>query len=72
MREEEKVRIRAEMDGVMQDAGWTGTFAEFLNFLRTDPRFYAKTPDQLLKEAAARMPPQRAWPSTTMCLTLRA
>ncbi len=29
-----------------------GTFAEFIHFLRTDPQFYATTPEQLLKEAA--------------------
>ena len=29
-----------------------GDFAEFLEFLRTDPRFYAKTPEELLKQAS--------------------
>ena len=32
--------------------GFDGGFAEFLEFLRTDERFYAKTGDELLKEAA--------------------
>jgi len=45
-------RIRAEMEAVMRGTGFTGTFAEFLEFLRTDARFYAKTPEQLLKQAA--------------------
>ena len=45
-------RIRAEMDSVIRQTGFTGDFAAFLEFLRTDPRFYAKTPDELLKEAA--------------------
>jgi uncharacterized protein (DUF885 family) len=45
-------RIRAEMDQVAKDAGWTGSFAEFLTFLRTDPRFYAKTRQELLEKAS--------------------
>lgn len=48
----EVARIRAEMNKVMKDAGFKGTFAEFLEFLRTDPQFYAKTPDELLRYAA--------------------
>ncbi len=48
----EVARIRTEMDRVIAEVGFKGSFAEFLQFLRTDPRFYAKTPDQLLKEAA--------------------
>jgi uncharacterized protein (DUF885 family) len=45
-------RIRADMDDVIRRTGFEGDFAAFLTFLRTDPRFYAKTPDELLKEAA--------------------
>jgi uncharacterized protein (DUF885 family) len=45
-------RIRREMDEVVRKTGFKGTFAEFLEFLRSDPRFYAKTPDELLKQAA--------------------
>ncbi|HXV13256.1 MAG TPA: DUF885 domain-containing protein [Candidatus Krumholzibacteria bacterium] len=45
-------RIRAEMDQVIAKAGFKGTFAEFLNFLRTDERFYVDTPEQLLKEVS--------------------
>ncbi len=45
-------RIRSEMEQVIEDTGFEGSFAEFLNFLRTDPQFYAKTPEELLKEAA--------------------
>ncbi|MBI1392824.1 MAG: DUF885 family protein [Alphaproteobacteria bacterium] len=48
----EVARIRKEMDGVIKDAGFKGTFAEFQNFLRTDDQFYAETPEELLKEAA--------------------
>jgi uncharacterized protein (DUF885 family) len=45
-------RIRGEMDRVIEKVGFTGTFVEFLEFLRTDPRFYAKTPEELLMRAA--------------------
>jgi len=50
--EKEVARIRAEMEAVMAEAGFEGSFEEFLAFLRTDERFYAKTPEGLLKEAA--------------------
>jgi uncharacterized protein (DUF885 family) len=49
---EEVARIRAEMDGVVRRAGFAGSFADFLKFLRTDPRFYAKTPEELLSRAS--------------------
>jgi uncharacterized protein (DUF885 family) len=45
-------RIRGEMTDVIASVGFRGDFGSFLRFLRTDPRFYARTPDQLLKEAA--------------------
>ncbi len=45
-------RIRAEMEEVIAKTGFEGTFAEFLAFLRTDERFYVKTPDALMKEVA--------------------
>ena len=45
-------RILAEMRGVIRDVGFEGTFAEFLDFLRTDERFYAKTPHELRAEAS--------------------
>jgi uncharacterized protein (DUF885 family) len=45
-------RIRAEMEAVIREVGFEGGFEEFLSFLRTDPRFYAETPDELLKEAS--------------------
>ena len=32
-------RIRAEMDGVIKETGFSGSFPEFLTLLRTDPRF---------------------------------
>ena len=48
----EVARIRAAMETEMRAAGFQGSFAEFLTFLRTDPQFYATTPEQLLREAA--------------------
>lgn len=45
-------RIRREMEAIVREVGFRGTFAEFLTFLRTDPQFYATTPEQLLREAA--------------------
>ncbi|HEX4097238.1 MAG TPA: DUF885 family protein, partial [Caulobacteraceae bacterium] len=51
--EKEVVRIRAEMDAVIKETGFKGSFAQFLAFLRTDPRFYAKSREELLEKAAA-------------------
>ncbi|MEL0656085.1 DUF885 domain-containing protein [Pseudoalteromonas issachenkonii] len=48
----EVARIRGEMEAVIEEVGFKGSFAEFIHFLRTDPQFYATTPEQLLKEAA--------------------
>jgi len=40
------------MEKVIASTGFTGSFADFLKFLRTDPRFYAKTPEELLMRAS--------------------
>jgi len=48
----EVARIRAAMDSVRRAAGWTGDHKSFIQFLRTDPRFYAKTPRELLEKNA--------------------
>src|SRR6202521_998073 len=45
-------RIHGEMLGVMRQVAWKQGLPEFLEFLRTDPRFYARTPEELLKDAA--------------------
>jgi uncharacterized protein (DUF885 family) len=45
-------RIHAQMLAIMAELKFKGDFAQFLTFLRTDPQFYALTPDVLLKEAA--------------------
>lgn len=48
----EVARIRHEMDAIIEEVGFDGDFAAFTDFLRTDPQFYAETPEALLKEAA--------------------
>ncbi|HJS16424.1 MAG TPA: DUF885 domain-containing protein [Rheinheimera sp.] len=45
-------RIRSEMDALIKETGFKGSFTDFTKFLRTDPQFYAKTPRELLKEAS--------------------
>jgi uncharacterized protein (DUF885 family) len=49
---EEVQRIRAEMEAVIEEARFDGSFAEFLEFLRSDPQFYAQTPEELMRYAA--------------------
>lgn len=48
----EVARIEAEMQNVMREAGFAGSLAEFIAFLRTDPQFYARTPDELMMNSA--------------------
>jgi uncharacterized protein (DUF885 family) len=45
-------RIHREMEAVIGKTGFTGAFREFVDFLRTEPRFYADEPAALLKEAS--------------------
>lgn len=44
----EVARIRAEMEKIITDLEFKGSFADFFYFLRTDEQFYAKTPRQLM------------------------
>jgi uncharacterized protein (DUF885 family) len=44
----EVARIRQEMEEIMKQTGFRGTFKEFLTFLRTDPQFYYTKPEDLL------------------------
>jgi uncharacterized protein (DUF885 family) len=46
-------RIRSEMDKVIAQSGFKGSFAEWLRYLRTDPRFYAKSREELIEKYAA-------------------
>ncbi len=48
----EVARIRAEMADVIRETGFEGSYGEFLDFLRSDPRFYPKTAQELLERAA--------------------
>ncbi|MFK8022223.1 MAG: DUF885 family protein [Pseudomonadales bacterium] len=48
----EVTRIRSEMNAVIEEVGFEGSFAEFLKFLRTDPQFYATTAQALMERAA--------------------
>ncbi len=48
----EVAAIRGEMDAVMRAVGFRRDLPAFLAMLRSDPRFYAKTPDELLRQAA--------------------
>ena len=44
----EVARIKEEMQKIINDLGFKGSFADFLKFLRTDEQFYPKTADELL------------------------
>jgi uncharacterized protein (DUF885 family) len=48
----EVARIDAEMRKTMTDSGFKGSFEDYLKFLKTDPQFYAKTPDELMGVSA--------------------
>jgi uncharacterized protein (DUF885 family) len=48
----EMAKIHAEMIAAMKASGFKGELPEFLKFLRSDPQFYAKTPEELLTRAA--------------------
>ena len=49
---DEVKRIRAEMEVVQQKVGFAGNFRQFIEFLRSDTRFYVQTPEQLLEKTA--------------------
>jgi uncharacterized protein (DUF885 family) len=49
---EQVAKIHAQMLQTMDETGFHGSFAEFLHFLRSDPQFYAKTPQELLDRTA--------------------
>ncbi|WP_298809913.1 DUF885 family protein [uncultured Sphingomonas sp.] len=44
----EVARIDRDMKATIAQTGFKGSFPQFLAYLRSDPRFYAKTPDELL------------------------
>ncbi|QQQ03630.1 DUF885 domain-containing protein [Lysobacter enzymogenes] len=45
----EVARIRAEMEKIRAEVGFKGSLAEFFHYLRTDPKFFYKTPAELLE-----------------------
>ena len=45
---EEVKRIRAEMEKTLEGINFLGTLDQFLGFIRNDPRFFYKTPEELL------------------------
>lgn len=49
----EVARIDADMKATIERTGFKGSFVEFLAFLRSDPQFYARTPDELLSFSAS-------------------
>lgn len=48
----EVARIEQEMMQVLKEVNYKGSLQDFIQMLRTDPRFYPKTPEELLKEAS--------------------
>ena len=45
-------RIKNEMMDVLKVVNFRGTLQEFITYLRNEPKFYAATPEDLLKEAS--------------------
>ena len=45
-------RIRNAMQKIVDELNFDGDIDAFIHFLRTDPQFYAKTPEALLKQAS--------------------
>ncbi len=52
---DEVARIRSEMESVVKGAGFAGTRADYVTKLRSDPQYYAKTPEELLQRTGALM-----------------
>jgi uncharacterized protein (DUF885 family) len=53
-------RIRKEMDALIASTGFRGSFADFSEFLRTDPRFFYDRPEDLVagyRDIAKRIDP---------------
>ncbi|HKI00923.1 MAG TPA: DUF885 domain-containing protein [Thermoanaerobaculia bacterium] len=57
----EVARIRKEMDGLIAATGFKGSFEEFGQFLRTDPRFFYDQPEDMVagyRDIAKRIDPE--------------
>lgn len=48
----ENARIRAEMQAIVDKVGFDGDLDAFVEDLRTNPKFYAKTSDELMRHVA--------------------
>ncbi|PYK29861.1 MAG: DUF885 domain-containing protein, partial [Verrucomicrobia bacterium] len=48
----EVAKLHQQMVDAMRESGFKGEFPAFTQFLRDDPQFYAKTPQELLNRAA--------------------
>lgn len=48
----EVARIRAAMEAIIAETGFEGSFEEFTDFLRSDPQFYATSPEDLIEKAS--------------------
>ena len=48
---QEVSRIKKEMKLIVKELGYKGSLKSFIKFLRTDPQFYPKSADELLKHA---------------------
>jgi uncharacterized protein (DUF885 family) len=51
---QEVQRIRTEMEKIKNQTGFKGSMQDFFKFLRSDPRFYYKSEDELLEYTRAR------------------
>jgi uncharacterized protein (DUF885 family) len=49
----ELAAIRAEMEAIMRDTKFSGTFAQFIEYLNTDPKFFHTTPEAMLADYRA-------------------
>jgi uncharacterized protein (DUF885 family) len=47
-------RIRAQMEGIKQKAGFNGSMSEFFTYLRSDPQFHLNTEKELMEYARAK------------------
>ncbi|MEM6544852.1 MAG: DUF885 family protein [Pseudomonadota bacterium] len=48
----EVARIRKAQEAILEELNFSGTMADFFAFLRSDPRFYASTPEELMGVSA--------------------
>ncbi|HEX2222792.1 MAG TPA: DUF885 domain-containing protein [Thermoanaerobaculia bacterium] len=57
----EVARLRAEMDQLIAKTGFTGSYPDFIRYLRTDPRFFFEDPEELVRgyrDIAKRVDPE--------------